>query len=118
MKRSNALLFTVLMMVILGLIAAGCSSKGDKPAAGIKDEDAIKAITTTVEGNTKGYKLSSPIVILERGTKTPGGESPFKVEYTITLADGSTKKETITYNVSPGGVNDMGVPVFNATEAK
>lgn len=104
----------VMLIAAVALVLSGCA----KPAAGIKDEEAIKAITTTVEGNVKGYKLASPITILERGAKNQAGEFPFKVEYTVTLQDGSSKKETMTYLVSPGGVDSMGVNVFNAVEAK
>lgn len=107
-------LFVCLLIAVMAVVVTGCAKKD----AGVKDEDAIKAIQTTIEGNTKGNKLTSAIVILEKGAKKQTGEVPFKVEYTLTLADGSTKKETITYNVSSGGINDMGVAQWNAIEAK
>ncbi|MBA4372159.1 MAG: hypothetical protein C0402_04795 [Thermodesulfovibrio sp.] len=108
------LVLVFLLIAVMAVVVTGCAKKD----AGVKDEDAIKAIQTTIEGNTKGNKLTSPIVILEKGAKKQTGEFPFKVEYTLTLADGSTKKEAVTYNISSGGVNDMGVAVWNAAEAK
>jgi hypothetical protein len=113
-KRAIALTL-VLIMAAVSLFLSGCAKESAK---GLKDEDAIKAVTTTLEGNTKGFKLSSPITIVERGAKNPAGEFLYKVEYTITLADGSSKKEAMTYKISSGGINDMGVPQWNAMEAK
>jgi hypothetical protein len=107
-------LFVFLLIAVMAVAVTGCAKKD----AGVKDEDAIKAIQTTIEGNTKGNKLTSPIVILEKGAKKQTGEFPFKVEYTLTLADGNSKKEVLTYNVSSGGINDMGVALWNAVEAK
>lgn len=112
-KRVKVLL-VFLLIAVMAMVVTGCAKKD----AGVKDEDAIKAIQTTIEGNTKGNKLTSAIVILEKGAKKQTGEVPFKVEYTLTLADGSSKKEVLTYNVSPGGINDMGVALWNAVEAK
>lgn len=113
LKRVRVVL-TFVLAVVFAAAMFGCGGK----QAGIKDEDAIKAIQAAIESNTKGYKLTSPITILERGAKLPSGEFPFKVEYTITLADGSTKKETMTYKISSGGVDSMGVNVWNASESK
>jgi hypothetical protein len=53
-------------------------------------------------------------VILERGAKA-GEEYPFKVEYTVAAADGSTKKETANY-VLMSSINDMGVVVWAANK--
>jgi len=114
LNRAAKVILVLLVVAAMGVVIAGCA----KPGATLKDEEAIKAIQTTVEGNTKGYKLASPITVLEKGAKNQAGEFPFKVEYTITLQDGSSKKETLTYNIAPGGVNDMGVNIWNAVEAK
>jgi hypothetical protein len=111
-KRVRVLL-VFLVIAAFAVVVSGCAKK-----QGLKDEEAIKAIQATIEGNTKGNKLASDIVILERGAKNPAGEFPFKVEYTLTLPDGSSKKEVLTYNIAPGGVNDMGVNIWNAVEAK
>lgn len=111
-KRVKVLL-VFLLIAAFTVVVSGCAKK-----QGLKDEEAIKAIQTTIEGNTQGNKLTSPIIILERGAKNQAGEFPFKVEYTLTLPDGSTKKETVTYNIAPGGVDSMGVNVWNAAVAK
>lgn len=115
MSNKTVRFITVILLVAaISVFTIGCA----KQAAGIKDEDAIKAVQTAIESNSKGNKLTSPIVIVEKGAKLQTGEMPFKVEYTVTLPDGSSKKEVITYNISPGGVNDMGVNIWNAVEAK
>jgi hypothetical protein len=115
MSHKREQIFLVFLLIAaFAIVMTGCAKKD----AGIKDEDAIKAVQTTIEGNTKGNKLTSAVVILEKGAKKQTGEFPVKVEYTLTLADGSTKKETLTYNISPGGINDMGVALWNAIEAK
>jgi hypothetical protein len=101
------------VVVALSVIVFGCS----KQAAGPKDEDAIKAITSAIESGVKDAALQPPVVIVEKGKQTPAGEWIVKAEYTLTLKDGTTKKETKTYNLS-SSINDMGVPVWMATEAK
>lgn len=116
-KKRAIVLSLILIMAAFLLVLSGCSKDG-AAKGGLKDEDAIKAVTTALEGNTKGFKLSSPITILEKGAKNPAGEFLYKVEYTITLADGSSKKEVMSYKISSGGINDMGVPQWNAVETK
>jgi hypothetical protein len=102
-----------MIAMVLAVSVFGCS----KQASGPKDEDAIKAITSTIESSAKDATLKSPVAIVEKGKQTPAGEWQVKVEYTIGLKDGSSKKETKTYNLS-SSINDMGVPVWMATEAK
>ena len=103
-----------MIVVALAFAVVGCS----KSASGPKDEEAIKAITATIESSVKDAKLQSPVAIVERGaTQTPAGEWPIKAEYTLGLKDGKTKKETKTFNLS-SSINDMGVPVWMAAEAK
>ncbi|MHB8880051.1 MAG: hypothetical protein ACYC69_00920 [Thermodesulfovibrionales bacterium] len=109
-RKSVKVLLYFLVIAVTAMVVTGCAKK----ASGVKDEDAIKAIRTTIEGNTEGNRLTSAIVILERDAKKPSGEYPFKVEYTLSLPDGSTKKETLTYNISSGGVDSLGAAVWYA----
>jgi hypothetical protein len=103
---------TLLLVTALAFTVLGCSKQ-----AGPKDEDVIKAVTSTVESSAKGYTLKSPVVILERGKQAPSGDWPIKVEYTVGLQDGSTKKEVTTYNFS-ASVDAMGANTWLASEAK
>jgi len=112
MKNSIKVLSFFLLAAVLTLTAVGCSKE-----AGPKAEDAIKAIQSQIESNTKGNTLKSPVVILERGKPLASGDFPFKVEYTISTKEGAMKKEVITYNLSPS-INDMGVTVWLVAEAK
>jgi len=98
--------------VVVVFTVSGCSKQ-----QGVPDADAIKSIQSTIEGNTKGYTLKSPIVIVEKGKQLPTGDWPVKVEYTVSAKDGSTKKETMTYNLSPS-IDAMGANVWLAVEAK
>ena len=103
-----------MMVLALAFAVVGCA----KTASGPKDEDAIKAIASAIESTVKDAKLQSPVVIVERGSKqTPAGEWQVKADYTLVLKDGKTKKETKTFNLS-SSINDMGVPVWMAAEAK
>ena len=112
--RSKIKVLSVVMVVIamVAVMVSGCSKD-----AGPKDEDAIKAIQATIEGNTKGNTLKSPVVILEKGKQLVSGDFPIKVEYSISTKDGKMKKEVVTYNLSPS-INDMGVTVWLVSEAK
>jgi len=105
----------VLMLLVAAVFAFslfGCGAKQEGP----KDADAIKIIQAAAESDVKGGTVS-PVKILEKGAKLPSGEWPFKVELTVTASDGSTKKEVVTYKLSPT-VNDMGVNTWLATLAK
>jgi hypothetical protein len=104
------LFFLVVAAVAFNLI--GCSKQ-----EGPSDADVSKTIQATVEDGLKGNTLKSPVVIIERGKKLPSGDWPVKVEYTIGMKDGSTKKETITYNFSPS-IDAMGANVWLAVPAK
>jgi hypothetical protein len=106
MRTSAKVVSFLLLVALLAMAVSGCS----KSAKGPSDDDAIKAIQSTIEGDPKGLTLKSPITILERGAQV-AGDWPFKVEYTVAAKDGSTKKETITYNLTPS-LNDMGAPIF------
>ncbi|NTW58319.1 MAG: hypothetical protein HGA43_04045 [Nitrospirae bacterium] len=111
--RTSAKVIAFLLLVVLSVVSlAACS----KSAKGPSDEDAIKAIQSAIEGDPKGLTLKSPITILERGAPV-AGDWPFKVEYMVAAKDGSTKKETITYNLTPS-LNDMGAPIFLVTVKK
>jgi len=112
MKNSLKVLSFFLLAVVFTLTVVGCSKQ-----VGPKDEDAIKAIQSQIESNTKGNTLKSPVVILERGKTLASGDFPIKVEYSISTKDGAMKKEVITYNLSPS-INDMGVTVWLVAEAK
>jgi hypothetical protein len=113
MKRSQVLFSLVVMVLLVAFGLYGCAAK----PAGPKDEDAVKVIQAFIEGSPNGSSFKAPVVILEKGQKLPGGEYPVKVEYTLANPDGSTKKVTATFNLSPT-VNDMGANVWNASEAK
>lgn len=110
--RNSAKVLVVLIIALAMFAMAGCSKQ-----AGPKDEDATKAIQATIESSPKGYALKSPIVILERGKQLVSGDWPIKAEYTAAAKDGTTKKETATYNLG-SSINDMGVTIWMATEAK
>ena len=112
MRNSIKVLSFFLLAVMVVLTVVGCSKN-----AGPKDEDAIKAIQSQIESNTKGNTLKSPVVILEKGKPLASGDFPYKVEYTIATKDGATKKEVVKYNLSPS-INDMGVTVWLVAEAK
>ncbi|MBI5848414.1 MAG: hypothetical protein HZB31_10800 [Nitrospirae bacterium] len=108
-------MYAVLMLLVVTVFAFtlfGCAKQ-----EGPKEEDAIKVIQATVEADLKGATLKLPIVILEKGAKLSTGEWPIKVEYSVTAADGSVKKEVVTYKLSPT-VNDMGANTWLATVAK
>lgn len=106
MKAGMKAFSFLVLMVAFVFVSSGCGKK----SAGPKDEDVIKAITSAIESDAKAGTLKSPVVILERGAKT-GEDYPFKVEYTIAAADGSTRKETVNY-ILTGSINDMGVTVW------
>lgn len=110
-NRIKSVLF-MLVFVAFAVSLVGCSKQ-----AGPSDVDINKTIQSTVEDGLKGNTLKSPVVILERGAKLPSGDWPVKVEYTIGMKDGSTKKETITYNFSPS-IDAMGANVWLAVPAK
>jgi len=112
MRTSVKVISFLLLAALFAFALSGCS----KSATGPTDADAIKAIQSAVESDLKGGTLKSPIVILERGAQV-AGDWPFKVEYTIAAKDGSTKKETITYNLTPA-LNDMGAPILLVTVKK
>ena len=106
MKVSVKVISFLLLVALFTVALSACS----KSSTGPTDADALKAIQSTIEGDLKGGTLKSPIVILERGAQV-AGDWPFKVEYTVAAKDGSTKKETITYNLTPA-LNDMGAPIL------
>lgn len=111
--RSRGNVVLILMLVaIFALTMLGCAKQ-----EGPKDEEVIKAVQAAVEGGAKGITLKSPVTIVEKGKKLPSGDWSFKVEYTAAAADGSTKKETVSYKLS-SSINDMGVTVWTAVEAK
>ena len=112
MRNRIEVVSVFVVVMVFAFTMFGCSKQ-----EGPKDEDAIKAIQAAVEAGTKGYTLKSPIVILERGKKLSTGDWPIKVEYSISSADGSTKKEVVTYKLS-ASINDMGVNVWSAVETK
>ena len=105
----KAFSFTMLMVAVV-FVFAGCGKK----VAGPKDDDVTKAVVSAIESDAKAGTLKSPVVILERGAQA-GEEFPFKVEYTVAAADGSTKKETANY-VLMSSINDMGATVWTATK--
>lgn len=113
MRRSQWLFCIVVMVLVVAFGMYGCAAK----PAGPKDEDAVKVIQAFIEGGPNGSAFKAPVVLLEKGQKTPGGDYPVKVEYTLANPDGTTKKVTATFNLSPT-VNDMGANVWNASEAK
>ena len=113
MKRGQSLFLVIVMMLVVALGLYGCAAK----PAGPKDEDAVKVIQAFIEGGPNGPSFKPPVVILEKGQKLPGGDYPVKVEYTLANPDGTTKKVTGTFNLSPA-VNDMGANIWNASEAK
>ena len=100
----------LMLMVAVVFVSTACGKK----VAGPKDADVTGAIVSAIEGDAKAGTLKSPVVILERGAKA-GEEYPFKVEYTVAAADGSTKKETANY-VLMSSINDMGVVVWAANK--
>lgn len=106
MKVSVKVVSFLLLVALFSFSLSACS----KSSAGPTDADALKAIQSAIESDPKGVTLKSPIVILERGAQV-AGDWPFKVEYTVAAKDGSTKKETITYNLTPA-LNDMGAPIL------
>ena len=112
MRTSRIVISFMVLAALFAFVVSGCS----KSAKGPSDEDAIKAIQSAIEGDLKGNTLKSPIVILERGAQA-AGDWPVKVEYTIAAKHGSTKKETITYLLSPS-INDMGVTVYMVSVKK
>jgi hypothetical protein len=111
MMKNGLKAFSFLMlMVAVVFVSTGCGKKG----AGPKDADVTSAITSAIESDSNAGTLKSPVVILERGAKV-GEEFPFKVEYTVAAADGSSKKETVHY-VLMSSINDMGATVWTATK--
>lgn len=111
--RDRLQVIAVSIVVVMFLfVMAGCSKQ-----SGPSDADVSKVIQSAIEGNPKGITLKSSIVIMERGKQLPSGDWPVKVEYTIGMKDGSTKKEVITYNLSPS-IDAMGANIWLATEAK
>ena len=113
MKRGQSFVLVVVMILLVAFGLYGCAAKPTGP----KDEDAVKVIQAFIEGGPNGQAFKAPVVILEKGQKLPGGDYPVKVEYTLANPDGTTKKVTATFNLSPA-VNDMGANIWNASEAK
>ncbi len=99
----------LMIMVAVVFVSSGCGKK----VAGPKDADVTKAIASAIESDPNAGTLKSPVVILERAAQV-GEDFPFKVEYTVAAADGSTKKETFNYVLS-SSINDMGATVWLAT---
>jgi hypothetical protein len=112
MKNSFKIMSILLLAIVVSLSLSSCSKQ-----VGPKDEDAIKAIQSAIESNTQGNTLKSPVLILERGQQLTTGDWPIKVEYTIAGKDGSTKKMTTKYNLTPS-ISDMGANIWLVTEAK
>jgi len=110
--RSRIRFVLFLLVVVAAVTVVGCSKQ-----EGPSDVDVSKTIQSTIEDGLKGTTLKSPVVILERGKKMPSGDWPVKVEYTIGMKDGSTKKETVTYAFSPS-IDAMGANVWLAVPAK
>lgn len=110
-NRMNVVL-CLLVVTVFAFTLFGCAKQ-----EGPKNEDAIKVIQATVEADLKGSTLKSPIVILEKGAKLPTGDWPIKVEYSVSAADGSTKKEVVTYKLTPT-IDAMGANTWLATPAK
>jgi len=113
MKRGQSIVSIIVLVLLVAYGLYGCAAK----PAGPKDEDAVKTIQAFIEGGPNGQAFKAPVVILEKGQKLPGGDYPVKVEYTLANPDGTTKKVTATFNLSPA-VNDMGANIWNASEAK
>lgn len=113
MKRSQCFILVIVMVLVVAFGLYGCAAK----PAGPKDEDAVKAIQALIEAGPNASAFKAPVVLIEKGQKLPGGDYPVKVEYTLAIPDGTTKKVTATFNLSPT-VNDMGANVWNASEAK
>ncbi|MBI5074125.1 MAG: hypothetical protein HZB62_02980 [Nitrospirae bacterium] len=113
MRRSQGLFCVVVMVLLVAFGIYGCAAK----PAGPKDEDAVKVIQAFIESSPNGPSFKAPVVILEKGQKLPTGDYPVKVEYTLANPDGTTKKVTAKFNLTPS-VNDMGANVWNASEAK
>jgi hypothetical protein len=105
----KALSFLALMFAVV-FVSTACGKK----VVGPKDTEVTAAIVSAIEGDAKAGTLKSPVVIVERGAQA-GEEYPFKVEYTVAAADGSTKKETVQY-VLMSSINDMGVVVWAANK--
>jgi len=113
MKRGQGFILIVVMVLVVAFGLYGCAAKPEGP----KDEEAVKVIQALIEGGPNGPAFKAPVVILEKGQKLPSGDYPVKVEYTLANPDGTTKKVTATFNLSPA-VNDMGANIWNASEAK
>lgn len=113
MKRGQVFIVVVVMLLVAALGLYGCAAKPTGP----KDEDAVKTIQAYIEGGPNGQAFKAPVVLLEKGQKLPGGDYPVKVEYNLANPDGTIKKVTATFNLSPA-VNDMGANIWNASEAK
>ena len=105
----KAFSFLALMLAVV-FVSTACGKK----VAGPKDADVTKAVASAIESDAKAGTLKSPVVILERGAQA-GEEYPFKVEYTVAAADGSSKKETVHY-VLMSSINDMGATVWTANK--
>lgn len=109
LKRAVA----VLAVLALTVVFVGCS----KAPSGPKEEDVLKAVTSAIETSVKDATLKPPVTIAEPAKQTPSGDWQVKVKFTLAAKDGKTKDETKTYNLS-SSINDMGVPVWMAAEAK
>lgn len=110
-RRSNAYLVIVTALLVAFAFTACAKS------AGPKDDEALKMLQATVEGSLKGQTMKSPVVIVEKGQKLPSGDWPFTVSYTVANPDGTEKKVTAKYTLSPT-IDSMGANTWNATEAK
>jgi len=113
MKKMLKGALVVLAVLCLAVVFIGCS----KSPSGPKDDDVIKAVTSAVETGFKDFTLKSPITIVEPGKQIQSGDWQVKVKFTLASKDGKTKDETKSYNLS-SSINDMGVPVWMAVEAK
>ncbi len=94
--RNRSILFIVLILAgVFVLNAVGCSGFS-KP----KDEEVIKAIDGSGALKGKGFTVTSPLVIVERGKRNADGSWPVRVKMTLTMLmpDGkiSEPKENIT----------------------
>ncbi len=117
MRRRDVRYGTKIILLAL-LVAVTFQITGCTSLTGPSDEEAIKAINDSGILKSGGFTVTSPIVVLEKGSRTKEGTWPVKVKLTMTMVlpngQKATKEITPVFNIHKSK-DSTGKTVWTAT---
>ncbi len=86
-QRMKQLLGVLTLVLVVTLAACTQHSSAPPPVIAPTDAEVIKAITDSGVLSAKGFSVTEPVVIMERGQRNADGDWPVKVKLQITMKE-------------------------------